>query len=240
MRSAARRMPLRERPRSPSLETMRAATPSSKKRLRVVALAGLLITSTTLLFAGLPPAGRLGVEAALYASGIILLVTQPAMCRLLAALPGGQRTLVFVMVGILTGAQLWSNAQQTFPFIPWAMYAGQRPHPPTWYEYLGICEDGREVEIRAARVFRTQKRTIPWLLMSKCWAMDQADSEAERMRLDREYGRLLRSLVRRFNATNPGADVVRVRVVECRMPRPAPGRELPVTRTVAGVYEVQP
>ena len=239
MGTDARRLPLRQRPRGPSLETMRAATPSSRKRLRAAALAGLLITSATLLFAGLPLAGRLGVEAALYASGLILLATQPAMRRLFAALPGRQRTLVFVMVGILTAAQLWSNAQQTFPFIPWAMYAGQRPHPPTWYEYLGIREDGREVEIRAARVFRTQNRTIPWLLMRKCWEMEQAGTEAERMRLSREHGRLLRSLVRRYNDTNPGADVVRVRVVECRMPRPAPGRELPVTRMVAGVYEVR-
>ena len=126
-------------------------------------------------------------------------------------------------------AHIWCDPHKTFPFVPWAMYTARQPDPPVYFEYVGICADGREVQIPTHRVFRSQGRVISWRLSSQ-WRLMHSAKGATNRKLRQRYHSLLTATVKRFNEQHPDTEVHRVRVVQCTMPKPAPGRTLEVTR----------
>ncbi|MGI9242309.1 MAG: hypothetical protein ACR2RV_16040 [Verrucomicrobiales bacterium] len=120
----------------------------------------------------------------------------------------------------------------TFPAVQWSMYTRQWPGQPTFYEFVGIREDGSEFVLPAYHAFRTQRRAIPWQAIRTWHQMRRAKDDPSRDRLEEELRQLLTSLVRRSSGADraPGRGVRTVRLVECTMPRPSPGRELGTTR----------
>lgn len=179
------------------------------------------------------------VEGGLYIGCLLLLAACKPLRQLFGAIPTLQRRFLFCLVALMLVSQMWSSPQKTFPFIPWAMYTRRLPEPPTFFEYVGICEDGREIEIPVVRVFRSQHRTVAFRLHGRWRKMQSAEDEATRDHLRQRYETLLMAMVKRFNQKHPETTVQKVRVVRCTMPRPSPGRQLEVTRQPFREYVVQ-
>ena len=198
--------------------------------VRVLKVSGLLITMGLLLRVKIYQEWPLILEGGLYVGGLLLLASYKPVRQMMQAIPRPQQRFLICLVGLMLLAQIWGDPQKTFPFIPWAMYSAREPDPPLYFEYVGICGDGREVQIPTERVFRSQKRRIAWQLHSRWRLMDSAKDEAQRAALLRRYQSLLTAVVKRFNEQHPDTEVERVRLVQCAMPRPAPGRKLDVTR----------
>jgi hypothetical protein len=199
-------------------------------KLRAIAGVGLLTTVALLLGGGAGPPWSKVLEGGLYASGLLLLATQQPLRQVLAALPRPQQCFLLCLTALLLATQIVSKPRGTFPFIPWMMYSERLAEPPPYLEYVGICGDGREVVIPAAYVFRSLHRTVYWRLWELWEASQSAEGDERRAELERKFRSLLAALVERFNAQNPQIDVQRVRLVECTLPRPAPGRRVEAIR----------
>jgi hypothetical protein len=206
---------------------------------RSLAIGGLIITSSLLLFAQLPAAAARVVEGLLYAFGLLGLSTQPALSRMLRALPAPHQRFVYCLTGLLIVGQLWSQPQRTFPFVSWAMYSFQAVEPPKYYEFIGIDEGGGEIFIPANAVFLTQHRTLVWRMTTAWSNMQAAEDEEQRESYAERYRASLSAMVRRFNEQEPDAHVKRVRVIERTMPRPAPGLKLEVSSKVQAEFEIE-
>ena len=66
--------------------------------------------------------------------------------------------------------------------------------------------------------------------------MDASNSDAELQQLTEQFHMVLKSVVARFKQQHPATDVVRVRVMQCSLPQPAPGRKLDITRQLLKEY----
>jgi hypothetical protein len=206
---------------------------------RGVAIGGLIITSSLLLFAQLPPTAARVVEGLLYACGLLGLSTQPALSQMLRALPVPYQGFVYCLTALIVVGQLWRQPQKTFPFVSWAMYSYRAVEPPKYYEFIGIGEGGREILIPANAVFLTQHRTLVWRMMA-AWSKSQSAEDEERREFYAErYRASLSAMVRRFNEQEPDAHVKRVRVIEHTMPRPAPGLKLEVSSKVQAEFVIE-
>jgi hypothetical protein len=197
---------------------------------------GLLITIALLLLAPLHSPWPKVLEATLYLLCFLLLGTYPPLRCLFTAIPRSQRWAVLSLAGILLVAQIKDRPQQTFPFFPWNMYHGRFREPPQYLEYIGVCADGREVFIPMARVFSSQHRTAYWRLQNLWKEMEAAKDESKRQQHADQFRLLLMAMVARFNDQHPGTDIMSVRVIQCSMPRPAPGLKLEVTRHLYKEY----
>jgi hypothetical protein len=198
--------------------------------VRVLKASGLLITVGLLLRVKIYHEWPRILECGLYVGCLLLLASYKPLRRVMAALPRRQQRFLLCLVGLILLSQIWSDPRKTFPFIHWGMYTASQTDPPLYFEYVGICEDGREVQIRLERVFRSQGRTVPWRLRGWWRGMHSAEGATKNEYLSRKYHALLTATVKRFNQQHPDTEVRRVRVVKCTLPRPAPGRELEVTR----------
>ena len=197
---------------------------------------GLLIIITLLLLVPFHSPWPKVLEATLYLLCFLLLATYPPLRCVFTAIPRTQRWAVLCLAGILFVAQIRDRPQQTFPFIPWNMYHGRFHEPPWYLEFVGICPDGREVLIPVGQVFSSQHRTLLWRLQNVWNQMEAAKDESTPEQHADQFRSLLMALVARFNDQHPETDLKRVRVIECTMPRPAPGLKLEVTRRLYKEY----
>lgn len=199
---------------------------------------GLLITIALQLLTSFPSPLPKILEGTLYFFCFVLMSCSQQLRSLFVAIPKRQQWLLMGLAGILVIAQLHERPRQTFPFLPWNMYHGRFPDPPQYLEYVGVCQDGREVVIPVGQVFTSQHRTVLWRLQSLRNQMEAEIDQAKRQDHADQFHRLLQAIVARFREQHPDADVTRIRVIRCTMPRPAPGLELDVTRHTLGEYPV--
>ncbi len=197
---------------------------------------GLLIIISVLLFVPLRPPWPKVLEAALYLLCFLLLMTQPALRRLLASLSRTQRWSMMSLAGILLIAQIRDRPQQTFPFIPWNMYNGRFREPPCYLEFVGVQPNGREITIPAGQVFSSQQRAVLWRLQLLRHKMETARDASMRQQSAAQFQALLLAVIRRYREQHPHTALVRLKVIQCTLPRPAPGLKLDVTRRLCHEY----
>jgi len=214
------------------------SVPGKAKNIVVIAFVGLLLTIALLLFVPFPTPWPKVLEATLYIQCFLLLANYPPIKLLFASIPRTQRWAALCLGGILFFTQLKDRPQQTFPFIPWNMYHGRFLGPPRYLEYIGVCRDDHEVEIPIGEVFASQHRTVLWRLQMLWKQMEIEPDQSIRERDAALYRSLLNAIVVRFNKQRPDTCVIRVRVFECTMPRPAPGVKLEVTRRLLSEYPI--
>ena len=211
---------------------------NEKVDVRVLAGGVLLIVAGLLLR---PSIGKIWpwiMEGVLYVGCLLLLAAHKPLRQMFESLPRRQQAFLVCLVGMMVVAQIWSQPKKSFPMVAWDMYSEVFP-PPIYYEYVGICEDGREIEFPAGSIFRSQHRTAPFRLNALWWQMNSTRDQAEYEQLSQQYHSLLSALVKRFNEKHPETEVKRVRLVKCTMPRPAPGRELIVTRRLQQEFTIR-
>ena len=202
---------------------------TEKVDVRVLAGGGLLIVAGLLLRANINGVWPRIIEGGIYVGCFALLASHKPLRKMLETLPRPQRNFLLCLVGMMVVAQIWNQPKKSFPIIRWNMYTKCLP-PPLYHEYVGICEDGREIEFPAGRIFRSQHRTAPMRLHALWRKMNYTTDETYYEQLSQQYHSLLTALVKRFNEQNPETRVQRVRVVECWMPKPTPGRKLEIIR----------
>jgi len=200
---------------------------------------GLVGTTCVLLFIELPRPWPTVVEAAHYISWLLLLAASRPLRQLLLALPRPKQAAVLAFLGLMIVTQLIDRPWRTFPFIPWAMYSKNRPEPPQFFEYVGTCEDGREIRIPVGRVFRAQHRTVNWRLKWLWMKFQATTDEARREKMVRDMRVLLTAVVKRYHEQQPEARVRHVKMILCTRPRPEPGLELEVTRRVFREFVIE-
>lgn len=179
------------------------------------------------------------LEMVFYLGCLLLLATYPPLRQIFGRLPRAQRHALSGLTAVILVTQVLGQTQNTFPFIAWSMYTEQMPDPPTYFEYVGVRDDGAEVVIPAARLFRAQRRNILWQLEGRWRRSQSAVDPDQREQLTQKFDSLLTALVDRFNAQQADDPVRRVRVVQCTLPRPAPGRKLNVTRRVLKEHTIE-
>lgn len=220
------------------LAEMQRKVPGSTKNILVMASMGLLITLVVLLFVPLEKPWPKVLEGTLYLQCLLLLANYPPLRQMFVSIPKKQKWAVLCFGGILLFTQLKDRPQQTFPFIPWNMYHGRYPKPPKYLEYIGICSDGHELVIPIGGVFASQHRTVLWRLDMLWKQIEDEPIESIREKNDELYKSLLKAIVLRYNEQHPDTVVIRVRVNECTMPRPAPGIKLEVSRRLLNEYPI--
>jgi hypothetical protein len=211
---------------------------TEKVDVRVLAGGGLLVVAGLLLRARVDDVWPWIMEGVLYVGCLVLLAAHKPLRQMFESLPRGQRAFLLSLVGMMVVAQIWSQPLKSFPMVAWDMYSESSP-PPFYYEYVGICADGREIEFPAGSVFRSQHRTALFKLNELWWKMNSTTDQAEYEQLSQRYHSLLTALVKRFNEQHPETQVQLVRLIECTMPKPAPGRKLNVTRWVQQEFTVR-
>ena len=200
---------------------------SKRVRLAIVAMTVAIV----LLFSlELPKPFPKILEFSFYISWLVLLSAYEPLRQLLRSLPRPQRRFLIAITAVLLIAQVINKTRRTFPFIAWQMYSTSQPDAPVFFEYIGTCADGRELAIDTQDVFRSQGRAVRIRLRRQWIGIKNAVEDARRSELDREFRALLTATISRFNEQHPESRVRSVRLVRCSMPRPSPGRELPVTR----------
>jgi len=210
------------------------------QRINVRVLAtGVLLIAAGLLLRGRPFEWKTVLEGALYVVCLLLLAASEPIRQMLTALPRPQRYFLLILAGLMVVTQLWGQPLKSFPLNPWTMYAKSLHVPPSYIDYIGICADGREVEIPAGRVFRSHHRTVQWRLHGRLASMHYAEEETVRVEQREQFRSLLTAMIKRFNEQHPDTEVQRVRVILCTMPRPAPGLKLDVTRRPVFEYTIQ-
>jgi hypothetical protein len=193
----------------------------------------MVIAMGLLLFVKLPSPWPRVLEGMIILCGVALLLAQKPLRQALGVLRRPQRWFVGSLIGVILVTQVAGlKPQDTFPAVRWAMYTRQWPGQPTFYEFVGVREDGSEFVLPAYRAFRTQRRAIPWQAIRTWHKMRFAADDSSREQLEEKLRLLLTSLVRRSSEKDsaPGSKVRSVRLVECTMPRPSPGRELSTSR----------
>lgn len=212
---------------------------TEKVNLRVLLACGILIATALMLRAqGFKYWPRI-LEACFYLGGLSLLLASRQLRQTLRSLPRVPRLGLLWLVVLMVTVQVLNQRQNTFPVIAWAMYTKQMSGPPCYYEYIGICEDGREVVVPSMHVFRSQHRTMPWRLEDRMSKLDAAETDTERVERRHAYQSLLSAMVKRFDQQHPELEIQRVRIVRCTMPRPKPGLKLDVTRVALCEYAVR-
>jgi hypothetical protein len=196
----------------------------------------MAITIAALLFAPLSAPWPKVLEGAVYVLFAAMLASYQPIRSVLTAIPTPQRILLYSMAVVLVVTQLRNRPHESFPLIPWNMYNMRFSGNPQYLEYVGICADGKEVIIPVGTVFHSQERAVLWRLHMLWKQMDASASDAELQQLTDQFQMVLKSVVTRFNQQHPATDVVRVRVMECSLPQPAPGRKLDVTRQMLKEY----
>jgi hypothetical protein len=202
----------------------------TSRNVVMLALVGLLLTITTLLFAPLQKPWPKVLEGMLYLHCFLLLVNYPPVQQLFASIPQGQRRAVLCLGGVLLFTQLYNRPQQTFPFIPWNMYSGRFAEPIHYQEYVGIDADHHEVVIPIEKLFASQARTIYWRLQDLLKKMGDEHDQSNREKYEGQQRALLNACILRFNELHPDQAVTRVRIFQCTMSRSAIGDNLQVTR----------
>ena len=199
-----------------------------------VSALGVMVIALGLLLSGeLPTPWPRVLEAMTILSVVALLLAQKPLRQALGVLRTPQRRFVGSLIGVILVTQVAGlKPNDTFPAVQWSMYTRQWPGQPTFFEFVGVREDGGEFVLPAYRAFRTQRRAVPWQAIRTWYKMGRAKDDSSREQLEEELRLLLTSLVRRSSEKDPapGGEVKSVRIVRCTMPRPSPGRELPTTR----------
>ena len=195
----------------------------------------MVIALGLLLFVELPSPWPRVLEGMAILCGVALLVAQRPLRQALGGLRTPQRWLVGSLIGVILVTQVAGlKPSDTFPAVQWSMYTRQWPGQPTFFEFVGVREDGGEFVLPAYRAFRTQRRAVPWQAVRTWYKLQRTEDDASREQLEEDLRLLLKSLVKRSKGQNsaPGHQVTGVRIVQCTMPRPSPGRELSTTRRI--------
>lgn len=206
--------------------------------LVVLCSLGMVIIVALLLFVPLKPPWPKVLECLFYLLCLHLLVTYPPIRVVLDALSPVLRWAMLGLAGVLVIAQIRERPTQTFPFLPWNMYQGRFTEPPEYLEYIGICPDGREVNIPVCQVFLSQPHTVLWKLQLLWKQMHSATENISSTRHAEQFRSLLFAVVSRFKYQHPETDITRVRVIQCNLPRPVPGLKLDVKRHVLAEYPI--
>ena len=212
---------------------------TSRIDLRVPAIGGLLVAAS-LWLRGFDNEDMLPLimEGMFYVAVLSLLASHKSLRQMFQALPSAQQLFLASLVGLMLVAQIWTQPQKSFPMVAWDMYT-ENIATSAYFEYVGICEDGREVEFPVGRIFRSQHRTAMFKLNSLWWQMNSSTDDAQYQQNSERFHALLKALVMRFNEQHPDTQVSSVQIVACTMPKPAPGRKLNVTRRIQREFIVR-
>jgi hypothetical protein len=207
-------------------------------RLRTLSIVGLLTVVGVLLCLEIAPPWPRVLEACLYIFCGVLMLTHKPFQQLREVLTVRQRSFVICLVGVIFVTQVVDRPGRTFPFVAWSMYTNSRTEPHHFFEFIGICENGREVTIPSNHLFPSQISAVPWAVFFR-WKRKQIEQdELTRTELEQDIRLLLTAIATRFNGIQPKNAVNRIRIVECTVPLPAPGSKVEISRQVVGEFPV--
>jgi hypothetical protein len=197
-----------------------------------LALLAIGVSCVLMLWGTLSPPWPKILEATLYLSCFALLYQCQVWRSAMTALSKQQRWLVAGLFLAMIVAQLRDRHWQTFPFLPWNMYHNRYTEAPEFLELVGIDEAGQEHVIPVNDVFGSQHRTTLWRLFS-LWKQSLRNEQDAR----RKYLALLQAITTEYMRKNH-VNLTHLTVMHCGLPRPEPGKALPMSRHEVGHFAI--
>lgn len=124
------------------------------------------------------------IELLLCGAIALFLVTRRDLRELALRLGTGRRVFLGGMLALLFAGHLAGSAKQSFPFVPWDMYAERAEGDPVFHRFALVRASGREDPISAYGPVRSVPTQLHQRLEALADAEAAAGDDASRAALD--------------------------------------------------------